>query len=134
MVDAATYILRTNATVQGLVGTKTPTDVSSYAKIFPVVAPSEEKAPYIIVRLSGKTPQGKNCDFEYSVDVISCATSYDSVTALNEAAVNALTGQAQGTVNGVSFGYLNIANEVDGAFEREGYVYTKTTTLTGMAD
>lgn len=133
MVKVVTYILDNNVTVQGLVGTKTnPTTDSNY-KVFPVVAPSNETAPYIAVRLAGRVPLGKDCDYQYGVQVVSYANSYDDVTALNEAVIDAIKGQASATVNGQSFGYLNVTNEQDD-YVKEHNLFAKILTLEGAAE
>lgn len=128
MVKAITYILENNATVQGLVGNKTTVDLESYHKIYPVVAPSGETAPYCVVRLSGKSEIAKDCGYDYLIDVMSFAESYDDVTTLNDAVITALTSQARGTVNGVDIGSITFSNEVDG-YDSERRLYAKTTTF-----
>jgi len=131
MIKAVTYILENNATVQGLVGLRA-SSASDY-KVFPVVVPQSEKAPYIAVRLSGKSSLGKGCGYNYTVEVASYHTSYDDVTTLNAAVITALTGQARGTVNGVAFGALNFSNESDD-FAKDHGLYAKVTTFEGWAD
>ncbi len=130
MVKAVTYILENDATVQGLVGTKTTTDLESYHKIYPVVAPSNETAPYCVARLSGKNELAKDCGYEYLIDVMSFATSYDGVTTLNDAVIEALKGQAPGSVNGITIGRITFVNEIDG-YDVERKLYAKTTTFGG---
>lgn len=132
MVDAATYILDNNATIQGLVGLRS-SGGSDY-KVFPVVVFESETAPYIVVRQSGQTPVAKGCSDNFTIDVIYYATSYDAVKALSAAGRSALEGQATGTVNGVTFGYLNFTNEVDGDFVKEHMLYTRIQTFEGSAE
>jgi hypothetical protein len=129
MINAITYILENNATIQGLVGTRSRgTDY----KVFPVVVPSSEEAPYIAVRQTGKLSAGKNCGHIYTVDVISYATSYDSVNALNAAVISALEGQASATINGYTFGYLNQTNESDDFVKGDHDLYAKISTFEGQ--
>jgi hypothetical protein len=128
VVKAVTYILENDSTVQGLVGNKTTVDLESYHKIYPVVAPSNEIAPYCVARQSGKSVLAKDCDFGYFIDVMSFADSYDSVTTLNDAVIAALTAQAPGTVNGIAIGRITFNNEVDG-YDVDRRLYVKTTTF-----
>lgn len=133
MVKVVTYILGNNATVQGLLGNKEQTQTDTYYKVYPVVAPSTEKAPYIAVRLSGRVQIGKGCDYQYSVQVVSYADSYDEVTTLNQSVIDAIKAQASATVNGQSFGYLNVVNEQDD-YVKEHNLFAKILTLEGAAE
>jgi hypothetical protein len=134
MLKAVTYILENNATVQGLVGNKTVDGLESYHKIYPVVAPSEEKDTYCVCRVSGKAEISKGCDsYEYAIDVASYATTYDAITALNAAVISALTAQASGTINGVDFSYLNFVNESDG-YDLDRRLFFKVTTFNGIGN
>lgn len=128
MVKAITYILENDATVQGLVGLKTHEDVTAYHKIYPVVAPSTEVAPYCAVRLIGRTTIARDCDDVYQINVVSYATSYDAVTTLNAAVRSAIEGTAAATINGVAFGFANAVNEADD-FVKENGLYAKITTF-----
>jgi hypothetical protein len=133
MLKAVTYILENNVTVQGLVGNKTVEGLEAYHKVYPVVAPAEERDSYIACKISGKTQLAKDCDYNYLIDVSSYATSYDAVTALNDAVITALEAQAQGTVNGVTFGSLTFNNEVDG-YDVDRRLFFKVTTFDGIAN
>jgi len=134
MLNAVNYILENNATVQTLVGSKTVEGLESYHKIYPVVAPAEEKDSYCVCRVSGKAETSKGCDtYEYLIDVASYATSYDNVTTLNAAVISALTVQASGSVNTVDFSYLNFVNEVDG-YDVDRRLFIKITTFNGVAN
>ena len=130
MVNAVTYILDNNSTVKNLVGLRA--GATTDYKVFPVVVFESEKAPYIVVRQSGKVRLGKACGYNYTIDVICYAGSYDEVNALNDACVSALEGQAGATVNGYAFSYLNVVNEVDGEFIREHNLYSKVATFEGV--
>lgn len=133
MVKAVTYILGNNATVQGLLGNKAQTYTSTYYKVYPVVAPSSEKAPYIAVRLTGKVVVARSCDYNYTVTVACYHNSYDDVTALSDAVIAAIEGQASGTVNGMGFGFLNVTNEQDD-YVKEHNLYAKVLTFEGTGD
>jgi hypothetical protein len=129
MVNAVTYILDNNATVQSLVGLRD--GATTDYKVFPVVVFESEKAPYIVVKQSGKVRTAKSCPPNYTIDVISYAGSYDAVNALNDACVSALEAQTAATVNGFTFSYLNVVNEVDGEYIREHNLYSKIATFEG---
>ena len=134
MLKAVTYILENNATVQSLVGNKTVDGLESYHKIYPVVAPSEERDAYCICRVAGKAEVSKGSDtYEYLIDVAIYNTSYDNVTELNAAVISALTTQASGTINGVDFSYLNFVNESDG-YDVDRRLFFKVTTFNGIGN
>lgn len=130
MVNAITYILDNDATVRSLVGLKTEPQTDNHYKIYPVVAPVGEVAPYIAVRQAGKVEAGKNCGHTYSIQVVSYAKSYDDVTELNDAVIDAIKNEANGTVNGFEFGFLNLSNEQDD-YVKEHSLYAKILTLDG---
>jgi hypothetical protein len=138
MVNAVTYILENDPTVQSLVGGNSR---SSKHKVFPVITPMSEVEPYIVVRLLSKTPLGNGCGFLYNIAVISYHTSYDDVTVLNRAIIDAIVGYPSGIVNGVDYGRLTFASESDEPFSvdriaitHEHPLYIKATTFTGMGD
>ena len=133
MVKVVTYILENNATVQGLVGLRANPDTDVKHKVFPVVMSQDNKAPYIVVRLSSRARAAKNCDWTYGVQVVSYANSYDDVTALNEAVITAIENQARGTVNGETFGFMYCSGESDD-YVKEHNLYAKITTFEGMAE
>lgn len=130
MVDAVTYILENNATVQGLVGADTSTEQH---KVFPVVVFETEKAPYIVVSQISQATVGKNCGYDYGIQVSSYHNSYDEVKALNLAVINAVTGEDAGTVNSENFSFMNFANSADG-YDKDHNLYIKITTFQGIAD
>ena len=133
MVKVVTYILENNATIQGLVGNKEQEQTEDYHKIYPVVAPQSEVAPYCVVRLASRARAGKGCSDNFGVQVISYAKSYDEVTTLNEAVISVIEAQTSGTVNGMAFSFLNMTNESDD-FVKENMLYAKITTFEGMAE
>lgn len=111
MIKAITYILENDVTVNSLVGNN---DAGTKTKVYPVIAPSSEIEPYVTVRLTGKDSQGKgDCGYNYRFQVSSYATSYDDVTAINEAIISALINTSPGTINGISVGYINFITEHD---------------------
>lgn len=132
MVKAVTYILENNAGVQALVGLRS--NAVDY-KVYPVFVPESEKEPYIVVRQAGKVPKCKGSDnFDYTIEVLSYALSYDAVTTLADAVKSALEGQATTTVNNVAWGYLNFTNEVDSFSADHGNLFVKISTFEGTAN
>jgi hypothetical protein len=135
MIKAVTYILENDPTVQQLVKANSRQDKF---KVFPVIVPQSEIEPYIAVRLLSKQSLGKNCGYSYTIGVTSYETSYDRVTALNQAVIDALEGYPSGEVNSVDFGGLNFLNESDEymvdriAITHEHPLYAKTSTFVGM--
>lgn len=127
MVDAVTYILENDATIQGIIGLRS---TGSDYKVFPVVVPSSETAPYIAVRLIGKSRPAKNCDFNYVINVVSYAKSYDDVQDLNSAIIYAIESATPATINSADFGFLNLTNEADD-FVKENNLYAKILTFEG---
>jgi len=125
MLKAITYILENDATVQAAVKRNKATDKH---KVYPVVVPETETAPYLVCRLTGKVPGAKNCGYLYTVEVVAYHFSYDDVTTLIEAAENALINQGQATINGVSFGFAQLTNESDD-FVKDHDLYVKTATF-----
>lgn len=134
MMNAVTHILKNDATVGSLVGNNAAGDKK---KVYPVIVPSSEIEPYITVRIVDKRRPAKGCDYEYTVQVTSYDLNYDDVVTLNNAVISAIEGQASGTVNGYSFGYLNFVTEQDEymvdriAITHEHPLYAKTTTFVG---
>jgi hypothetical protein len=135
MIKAVTYILENDPVVQQLVKGNSRQD--KY-KVFPVIVPQSEVEPYIVVSLLNKEKLGRNCGFQYSISVTSYETSYDRVTALNQAVIDALEAYPAGEVNSVDFSGLNFVNERDEymvdriAITHEHPLYAKTSTFVGM--
>ena len=129
MIYAVNYILENSATIQAMVRFRS--NDTDY-KVYPVVVPQSESDPYIVTRIAGKSRPAKNCDFNYTIEVLSYATSYDGVTDLNDAVISVLEAQAAGTINGVTYGYLVFTNELDG-FDDGRDLYFKISTFEGSA-
>lgn len=125
MVKACTYILENDATVQSLVGEH---NSGEQHKVFPVIAFEDSVAPYIVLTQIGTSAQGKNCDYLYTIQMVSYANSYDAVTTLNQAAIDAIVSENSGTVNSVRFGFANFINEVDG-YDKDHNLYMKISTF-----
>lgn len=131
MIKGIINILISDASVQTLVGRNAADD--KY-KVFPVVASQDEKAPYIVVRSNGHQLAAKGL-LNYSLDVIvfSYHTSYDEVTALDEAACLALVSAGSNTYNGIQIDFINPSNlGVDGYVQDHGGLFTKSSTFNCM--
>ncbi len=128
MINAVTYILEHDSTVQGLVGLNA---VGDKHKVYPVIAPQSETAPYIAVRVNGRVRAAKGCAWTWGIIIACYAISYDEASALNEAVINALEGAQGGTINSEDFSFLNQVNEADD-FVNEHKLYAKVTTFEGM--
>lgn len=125
MVNAVTYILENDSTIQSLIGQNKS---GSKTKVYPVVVPETEKAPYIVCRVAGRVREGKDCDSRYQIEVISYANSYDDLNAINDAIITALESEPGGTINGVSFSFAVFNTEMDG-FEKDHDLYSKMSTF-----
>jgi hypothetical protein len=137
MIKAVTYILENDTTVQQLVGGNSRADKH---KVYPVIVPESERDPYIAVRLLSKETLGRNCGYRYNIGVTCYHSTYDGVTALNQAIIDALETYPSGNVNGVDFSGLNFLNESDEfmvdriAVTHEHPLYAKTSVFLGMGN
>lgn len=132
MVKAFTYILKNNATIQGIIGQNLAEDTY---KVYPVVVPQSETEPYIVVRQVSRVATGKGCDsYDYSIEVLSYHPSYDDVTDLGNAVISAIQSQAVGTVNGVAWASAVLTNEVDSFSAEHGNSYVKLATFFGQGN
>ena len=135
MVKGITHILKNNATIQGLVGQNV---AGNRYKVYPAVCPQPEKYPYIVVRLTGKTPiESKEAPntYEYTYDVYSFSNDYDGAEAIDNAVVDALDHIAEGTHNGVVFSEIRHTNTVDGNYiEDYGGLFSKISTFIATVD
>lgn len=135
MVKGITYILKSNATIQGIVGLN---EAGDRYKVYPAVCPQPEKYPYVVVKLSGKTPiecKGSPTTYEYTYDVYSFDRDYDRAEALDNAVVAALDHIAEGTYNSVEFSEIRHTNTVDGNYiEDYGGLFSKISSFTAMVN
>lgn len=125
MLKAIISILTNDATVRSLVGQNKAKD--KY-KIYPVVVPETETHPYLAARITGKNLGAKNCGHIYTIEVIAYHSSYDSVSALIEAAEDALLSEPAGTIEGISYGFSQLMNESDD-FVKDHDLFVKTATF-----
>lgn len=122
MLKAITYILENDSTVQSLVGLNKAGDKH---KVYPVVIPETEAAPYVVARISGKILGAKGCGHIFTIEVNVYHYSYDDVSALAQAVEDALLSEPEGTINSVSFGWAQLLNESD-EFVKDHDLYVKT--------
>jgi hypothetical protein len=130
VVDAVTYILNANTIIQGLIGKNSADDKW---KIYPVIAPQSEIAPYITVRILARPRMGKGCNWNYQLQVVAHANSYDKVKEINEAIIIALESQVSQIVNNVEIGYINFMTESDD-YLREHNLFVKISVFEGSGE
>jgi hypothetical protein len=130
MMNAVTYILENDATVQGLVRVNSRDDKH---KIYPVAVPESETHPFVVCRILNAPRTGKSCYYSYSVQVMVFHDSYDDMNTLSVAVRNALEGQAAGTVNGVDFSYLNYSDQSDD-YSKDRSLFFRAYVFEGIAD
>jgi Protein of unknown function (DUF3168) len=128
MIKVVNYILENDSTVQSLVGDNSRDDKH---KVYPVVAPQSETAPYIVTRIVAGNKLGKGCGMGYQVLVSVVVNDYDTLDTLTAAVTTALEGQARGTILGVDFGSLTYNTESDD-YDKEHNLYIKQTVFDGM--
>lgn len=122
MIHGITYILKTDATFQSVVGQNAA--LSKY-KAYPVIAPQTEVIPYSVCRMTSMRLQHKGrATFECEFTVASYHKNYDDVYELDNAVVEALV-PIRGTYNGVNFGYIEFTGTVDDYVEAYTGLYAK---------
>lgn len=135
MVKGITHILKSNVTIQGIIGQNVAGD---RYKVYPAFCPSPEKYPYIVVKQTGKTPiecKSEPTSYIYTYDVYSFDNSYDKSETLNAAVVNTLNWITPATHNGVVFQEIRHTNTVDGDFIPDhSELYSKISSFEAMVD
>lgn len=130
MLKGPIYILKENSTIQSLVGENL---AETKAKVYPVICPQPESPPYIVLRQTAKELIAKGCGYNVGFDVFSYAESYDSVEAIDLAAVTALVGST-GTFNGVAISFINLFNTRDDSVLTPKILYVKVSSFTAHID
>lgn len=130
MIKGVINILITDTGVQALVGLNAAGDKR---KVYPVVCPQDEKAPYIAVRQTGMDLAAKGyADWNFQFAVVSYATSYDDCFALDMAVLNSFIN-VTGTYENIVVSYINpVTLGVDGYTQDHGGLYFKTSTFSGI--
>lgn len=134
MVKGVTHILKNNSTVQGLIGQNARGD--KY-KVFPVVCPTPDVAPYLVVKMTGRAPidckGGAATTFIYSYDVYAFDRNYDTVVSIAEAVESALALSDGGTHNGVVFDEIRYTNRSEG-YDKEFGLFAQISSFEAQVD
>jgi hypothetical protein len=129
MIQGVTYILENDATFGSIVGLN---KAGTKYKVYPVVTPQDEEAPYAVVLLTGKSPfgqcKGSNDTFEYSFDVYSYHKNFEQVVTLDEAVIDALVGKT-GLYNGVTFQEIRFTNSRDEAYSVDYKLFSRVSSF-----
>ena len=125
---AITSILVNDATVGGLVGLNAAGD---RAKIYPIVVPQYEEAPYVAVSVIGREVVAKGCADVFSVQVVSYHTQEEGCMELHEACKTALLTAPAATYNGFELSLINFTTESDG-FSVDAKLYYKIAVYNGQ--
>lgn len=103
MTEGIIYILINDTAIKAAVG-KNKED--NKHKVYPVYCPTPEQHPFIVVKITGKTPiecmDSRATDFDYSFAVFAYAKTYQKVDELDIAIEDALD-RYTGTAAGVDF-------------------------------
>lgn len=125
MTQGITHILKNDTAIQGIVGQN---KAGVKYKVYPVVCPQPEEAPYSVVVQTARTPfgqcKGSNDTFEYSFDVVSYHKNFEQVVTLDNAVIDALVGES-GLHNGVTFQEIRFENSRDGNFSNEYGLFSR---------
>lgn len=117
MIEGIITILKDDVTVQSLIG-ENAADVKY--KVYPGVCPQPEKAPYIVVRRTGKPPVGickgiKSTVFQPTVEVIVYHKSYNKLEAIENAVIDALDWK-EGVYTGINYKTIQYQNSFDAEY------------------
>ena len=132
MIKGITYILKTNAAFQSIVGQNRAMD--KY-KAYPVICPQPEINPYSVVRITSKSLTHKGASgsnrnvFNVEFTVSSYHKNYDDVDLLDNAVIQALVPY-RGSANGVSFGSIEFGNSYDSYEDVYGGLYVRVSSFT----
>jgi hypothetical protein len=134
MIAGIIEILKENTGIQGLVGQKNATP-GEY-KIYPVVAPQTEKAPYITVNQTSRVPQCKGSSSgNYGFDVWATNINYEDSKTLGDAVITVLDQQSATTSVGYNFSFINLVNQQE-RFEKveEGVMHVNIVSFECQAE
>lgn len=120
MTEAIIYILINDSSVQALIGQNAAED--KY-KVYPVMIPQKEVAPFTAVRLITRPPipcKGQRPSSFTPVCVVGCYTvNYADCLALEQVVIDALDGK-EGTFNGKNLAYLRYIDTSEDWIDRDG--------------
>jgi hypothetical protein len=132
MIQGVTYILENDATFGSIVGLN---KAGTKYKVYPVVTPQDEEAPYAVVLLTGKSPFGQCKDasitYEYSFDVYSYHKNFEQVVTLDEAVMDALDGLS-GTYNSIVFQSIRFNTARDEPFSVDYKLFSRVSSFTAI--
>lgn len=121
MTEAIIDILVNDSNVQTLVGRNEEDD--KY-KIYPLMIPQKESAPFIAVRLISRPPipcKGQRPSAFTPVCMTGCyAVNYVDALALETAVIDALDGKPAGTYNGKHLTYLRYIDTSEDWINNDG--------------
>lgn len=131
MINGPIEILLADTAVQALVGRNT---ADTKYKVYPVIVPQPETAPYCVLRMTSKQLQYKgrqvyDCEFNVSV----YHTNYDDMHDLDTAVVNALINN-RGEFAGMKYGYIEFVGAYDGYEETYGGLYVRVSSFKCSVD
>lgn len=110
MIAGIIEILTENIDIQTKVGQKSNTP-GEY-KVYPVVSPQTEKAPYITVNQTGRNALCKGSSASnYSFDVWCTNINYEDSKELGDAVLEVLNGHSFLTDVGYAFSHINMVNQ-----------------------
>jgi hypothetical protein len=134
MVKGITHILKNNAGVQTLIGQNV---AGEKYKVYPVVCPTPEVPPYIVVKMTNRAPidckGSAPTTFIYSYDVYSFHPNYDTAVSIANAVEEALSLPDGVSANSVVFDDIRYTNRVDGYDEKYG-VYAQISSFEAQVD
>ena len=134
MVKGITYILKNNSGVQALIGQNV---AGEKYKVYPVVCANPESPPYIVVKMTGRTPVdckgSAPTTFIYTYDVYAFHENYDSAEDIAEAVEAALELPGGGTHNSVVFDEIRYTNRADG-YDEKYHVFAQISSFEAQVD
>lgn len=122
MLRGPIAILTANATIQALIGQN---ETDDKYKVYPVIAPQTEKAPYITVAMMGGQRSGKGCGRQMQFVVACAASSYDAVSEIDEAVIDAYNDITAGVYEGVQVDFVNEVNLSSDEFNLDHQLYVR---------
>lgn len=135
MVKGITYILSNDNNLGPMVGANAAGDTN---KVYPVIGTQKEKFPFITVwevsRVPIKCKGQRPSNFNYVYEVHIYAKSYDQLSELADAVIDALEDKdTSAPINGVLFnGPIQNTNSRDGGFLETFQVYNKVLTFEAL--
>ncbi len=128
MINGVIQILIGDTAVKAAVG-KNKGDAKY--KVYPVYCPDPEQHPFIVAKITGKTPieckEERATDFTYSFAVFVYGKNYEDVVVMDEAVEDALD-KYEGTSDGVVFSEIRFVTMRDEGVNLEpgGNLYNRT--------